>query len=52
MSLVPGTIQMDRFEEVPQPLTFKVYWFNVLNPTEIHNGGKPVVEEVGPYVYK
>lgn len=43
---------MDRFEEVPQPLTFKVYLFNVMNPAEIHLGGKPVIKEVGPYVYK
>lgn len=43
---------MDRFEELPQPLTFKVYLFNVLNADAIHNGAKPEVEEMGPYVYK
>jgi hypothetical protein len=31
-------------------MTFRI--FNVTNPTEIKNGKKPDVKEVGPYVYR
>ncbi|XP_039278821.1 sensory neuron membrane protein 2-like [Nilaparvata lugens] len=35
----------------PPPLLFNVYIFNVTNPTEVAAGEKPIVREVGPYVY-
>uniref|UniRef100_A0A1L8DJS2 Sensory neuron membrane protein 2 n=1 Tax=Nyssomyia neivai TaxID=330878 RepID=A0A1L8DJS2_9DIPT len=48
-----GTEQWDRFVELPQPLLFKVYIFNVTNPDEvINNQALPVVEEIGPYIYR
>ncbi|KAJ9594586.1 hypothetical protein L9F63_027430, partial [Diploptera punctata] len=34
------------------PFIFKVYLFNVTNPMEIQNGGKPRLSEIGPYVYE
>ncbi|XP_059614472.1 sensory neuron membrane protein 2 [Phlebotomus argentipes] len=51
--LKEGTDQFDRFLELPQPLHFKVYIFNVTNPEEVmNNGALPVVQEVGPYYYR
>lgn len=37
--------------ELPQPVDFKVYIFNVTNVDEIQKGGQPKLEEIGPYVY-
>lgn len=37
---------------IPQPLNFKVFIFNVTNPNEVIEGGTPMVKEIGPYVYK
>lgn len=50
--LEEGTETFERFVNIPQPLAFKVYIFNVTNPSEVINGGVPNVNEVGPYVYK
>lgn len=49
--LVKGTEQYDRWVELPQPLEFKVFIFNVTNVEEVQRGGLPKVEEIGPYVY-
>jgi lysosome membrane protein 2 len=46
-----GTEQWDRWVELPIPLDFKVYFFNVTNVEAVQNGEQPIVEEVGPYVY-
>lgn len=40
------------WKDVPVPFFMSVYFFHVLNPTEILNGEKPMVEERGPYVYR
>ncbi|XP_063708646.1 sensory neuron membrane protein 1-like [Culicoides brevitarsis] len=41
----------DMFVKTPFALTFKVYMFNVKNPDEAQNGGRPIVEQVGPYIF-
>lgn len=47
-----NTEQFDRWEEWPHPRKFKVFIFNVTNPSAIlANGAKPKVQEVGPFVY-
>uniref|UniRef100_A0A336K3W5 Sensory neuron membrane protein 2 n=1 Tax=Culicoides sonorensis TaxID=179676 RepID=A0A336K3W5_CULSO len=51
VQLLEDSDQYYRWEALPQPLDFKVYFFNVTNVDEIQNGGKPRVVEVGPYVY-
>lgn len=51
VQLRKGTEQYERWEEIPQPLEFKVYIFNVTNVDEIQKGMQPKVEEIGPYVY-
>ncbi|KAJ3631490.1 hypothetical protein MTP99_012613 [Tenebrio molitor] len=35
----------------PIPLDFRVYFFNVTNPEEVHEGGVPMLKEIGPYCY-
>lgn len=37
---------------LPQPLLFKVYLFNVTNSKEVLKGAIPIVNEVGPYIYR
>ncbi|XP_055909082.1 sensory neuron membrane protein 2 isoform X1 [Eupeodes corollae] len=50
--IADGSEQYERFVKLPQPISFKVYIFNVTNVNRIQQGAIPVVEEVGPYVYK
>ncbi|XP_052846716.1 sensory neuron membrane protein 2 isoform X1 [Drosophila gunungcola] len=50
--IADGSEQYKRFVKLPQPLNFKVYIFNVTNPDRIQQGAIPIVEEIGPYVYK
>ncbi|XP_034108646.1 sensory neuron membrane protein 2 isoform X2 [Drosophila albomicans] len=50
--IADGSEQYKRFVNLPQPLNFKVYIFNVTNPDMIQHGAIPIVEEIGPYVYK
>ncbi|XP_041816228.1 scavenger receptor class B member 1 isoform X2 [Chelmon rostratus] len=40
------------WKDVPVPFFMSVYFFHVLNPKEILNGEKPMVEQRGPYVYR
>nr|CAH7747142.1 unnamed protein product [Callosobruchus chinensis] len=50
--LKEGTDQWGMFMKMPFPFTFKVYIFDVKNPDDVMQGAKPVVEEVGPFVYR
>ncbi|CAG9782028.1 unnamed protein product [Diatraea saccharalis] len=50
--LLDDTIQLQRFEEIPFPLDFKVRIFNITNAAEVMEGAAPVLTELGPYVYK
>ncbi|KAI8430635.1 hypothetical protein MSG28_000838 [Choristoneura fumiferana] len=52
VALHEGTVQMERFETIPFPLTFKIRVFNITNSDEVLTGGVPVVNEIGPYIYK
>lgn len=40
------------FEEVPFAINFRVYIFNVTNPDEVTAGGKPILQELGPYHFE
>lgn len=42
----------DMFTEVPFPLDFKIYLFNVTNKAEVNTGGKPKLQEVGPFYFE
>nr|QAB43879.1 sensory neurone membrane protein SNMP2b [Oedaleus asiaticus] len=47
-----GSAAMERFVQLPQPLLYKAYLFNVTNPDQVSLGAKPALQEVGPYVYE
>lgn len=51
-NLKPGSMMRDIWAQLPIPLQFKIYLFNVTNPEGIQNGEKPIVKEVGPYYYE
>ncbi|XP_054916696.1 scavenger receptor class B member 1 isoform X1 [Poeciliopsis prolifica] len=40
------------WKDLPVPFFMSIYFFHVLNPEEILNGEKPMVEQRGPYVYR
>lgn len=50
--LTPGTQLRDMWTVIPFALDFKVYLFNVTNPDEVNKGGKPIVQEIGPYFFE
>lgn len=47
-----GSEMYTNYKYPPVTPYMKVYFFNVTNPLEYLNGDKPVLKEVGPYVYK
>ena len=50
--LKPEGILRKLWEKAPFPVDFKVYMFNVTNPDEVKKGGKPIVHEIGPYMFE
>ncbi|XP_044258619.1 sensory neuron membrane protein 2-like [Tribolium madens] len=50
--LQENTRQWDLFKKIPFPFQIKISFFDVQNADEILQGAKPVVKEVGPYIYK
>lgn len=40
------------WEKAPFAVDFKVYMFNVTNPDVVMKGGKPIVHEIGPYMFE
>lgn len=53
LTLKPGSEFYQIWKELPIPIYQKIYLFNVTNPEEFsRNGSKPIVEELGPYVFR
>lgn len=40
------------FENIPFPLNFKVFIFNITNSDDILLGAKPKLNEIGPFVFE
>lgn len=47
-----GSQSYDIWKDTPVPLSIKFYLYNLTNPDEFAKGAVPVVDELGPYVYK
>lgn len=52
MPLKPGTDRLASWLNPPVQPHLTGYAFNVTNPVEVEAGGKPILQEVGPFVYK
>ena len=51
MPLTPDSPMMDNFKEAPIDIYMKFHLFNLTNEEEVLSGGRPVLQEIGPYVY-
>lgn len=47
-----GSTAYDIWKETPVPLSLRLHVFNLTNPDEVQKGYKPILEEVGPYVWR
>lgn len=52
VNLKPGTDIRTMWQNIPFPLEFKIYVFNITNLEEVIAGGKPKVQEIGPYIFE
>jgi scavenger receptor class B, member 1 len=52
VALKPGGFLRGIWTDVPFPLDFRINIFNLTNPDEFLNGGKPRVHEIGPYMFE
>ncbi|XP_075167837.1 sensory neuron membrane protein 1-like [Haematobia irritans] len=52
INLKPGSETRQMWEKFPISIKFSIYVFNVTNPDECQNGGKPKLQEVGPFVFE
>jgi hypothetical protein len=52
MVVYPGSFSYDIWNELPIPMTMRVYFFNITNPQEIIDrvpGAKPIFKELGEH---
>ena len=52
MALVEGTERYDSWLRPPVQPHLEGYAFHITNPEAVKQGKKPILEEVGPFVYK
>ena len=52
MALSPGSESLQSWLTPPVQPALTVYGFHVTNPEEVQKGEKPILKEVGPFVYK
>ena len=52
MALSPGSDRLQSWLTPPVQPALTGYGFHVTNPDEVQRGEKPIVKEVGPFVYK
>lgn len=52
MALTEGSDRLASWLKPPVQAHLEGYAFSVLNPDEVINGAKPILKEVGPFIYK
>lgn len=53
MVIEKGSETFEKWKQLPIPVYYRYYFFNVSNPLEIErSGAKPIVNEIGPFTYK
>ncbi|XP_035196634.1 scavenger receptor class B member 1 isoform X2 [Oxyura jamaicensis] len=48
----PSSISFGMWKDIPVPFYLSVHLFEVLNPNEVLEGAKPILNQRGPYVYR
>ncbi|XP_068013538.1 scavenger receptor class B member 1 isoform X1 [Melanerpes formicivorus] len=48
----PKSISFRMWKDIPVPFYMSVYFFEVLNPSQVLQGEKPMLSQRGPYVYR
>ncbi|XP_078574978.1 scavenger receptor class B member 1-like [Branchiostoma floridae x Branchiostoma japonicum] len=52
MVLQEGSFIFSFWKDIPIPIYMQFYLFDILNVEEVLKGGKPAVEQRGPYTYR
>eukprot|EP00088_Acartia_fossae_P054752 TRINITY_DN6317_c0_g1_i2.p1 TRINITY_DN6317_c0_g1~~TRINITY_DN6317_c0_g1_i2.p1 ORF type:complete len:491 (+),score=72.64 TRINITY_DN6317_c0_g1_i2:88-1560(+) len=52
LTIKPGSAAFEAWKKPSIPTIIKFYLFSVKNPEEVQDGGKPSLEQVGPFVYR
>lgn len=47
-----GTKIYDAWRNPPVPMNISFYFFNITNPSFLNESTIPIVEQVGPFVYR
>ncbi|CAH8856689.1 unnamed protein product [Trichobilharzia szidati] len=51
MHLTPGSRLYNQWLQPTIPIPMQFYFFNLSNPLEFQSGGKPILQQLGPYTY-
>ncbi|GJQ65592.1 hypothetical protein Trydic_g7690 [Trypoxylus dichotomus] len=51
IAIQEGTNAFEMWQKQSFPLSYKIYFFNVTNPAAVMGGDKPILKEIGPYIY-
>lgn len=52
VNLKPGSETRQLWQQLPFPMGFRIYVFNVTNAQEVEEGGMPQLQELGPLVFE
>lgn len=52
ITVAPDSAIRSMYTKVPFPIDFRIYVFNVTNKDEVTKGGKPKLQQVGPYYFE
>lgn len=52
MIIKEGNELYEIWRDVPIPIHMQFYMFDLVNPQEVLDGGKPCVAQRGPYTYR